>query len=200
MKSLESSAADYACLMNDVFSYQKEIEFEGEVHNAVLVVQAFFTVDYPTALAMVDDLMVSRMRQFRHVAKHEIPVVCEDFGLDDATRDALGSDVRELEDWMAAILNWHRGTRRYAEADLLAGGPGSPFAAGCSLGVRHGGTGAGGAGQPGVRRRLRAWRAGGRPDARTPGGGVRARRGTGRHCRMSGLRHISYSGLSPAPR
>ncbi|WP_371538034.1 germacradienol/geosmin synthase [Streptomyces sp. NBC_01023] len=125
VKSLESSAADYACLMNDVFSYQKEIEFEGEVHNAVLVVQAFFTVDYPTALAMVDDLMVSRMRQFRHVAEHEIPVVCEDFGLDDATRDALGSYVRELEDWMAAILNWHRGTRRYAEADLLAGGPGS---------------------------------------------------------------------------
>lgn len=69
--------------------------------------------------------MVSRMRQFRHVAEHEIPVVCEDFGLDDATRDALGSYVRELEDWMAAILNWHRGTRRYAEADLLAGGPGS---------------------------------------------------------------------------
>ncbi|WP_406348606.1 germacradienol/geosmin synthase [Streptomyces sp. NBC_00144] len=127
VKSLESSAADYACLMNDVFSYQKEIEFEGEVHNAVLVVQAFFNIDYPTALAMVDDLMVSRMRQFRHVAEHEIPVVCEDFGLDDATREALGAYVRELEDWMAAILNWHRKTRRYAEADLLAGGPGSRF-------------------------------------------------------------------------
>ncbi|WP_327299730.1 MULTISPECIES: terpene synthase family protein [unclassified Streptomyces] len=127
VRSLESSAADYACLMNDVFSYQKEIEFEGEVHNAVLVVQAFFNVDYPTALAMVDDLMVSRMRQFRHVAEHEIPVVCEDFGLDDAAREALGSYVRELEDWMAAILNWHRRTRRYTEADLLAGGPGSRF-------------------------------------------------------------------------
>ncbi|WP_406139513.1 germacradienol/geosmin synthase [Streptomyces sp. NBC_01089] len=127
VKSLESSAADYACLMNDVFSYQKEIEFEGEVHNAVLVVQAFFNVDYPTGLAMVDDLMVSRMRQFRHVAEHEIPVVCEDFGLDDATRGALRSYVRELEDWMAAILNWHRETRRYTEADLLAGGPGSRY-------------------------------------------------------------------------
>ncbi|WP_328317726.1 terpene synthase family protein [Streptomyces sp. NBC_00388] len=135
VKSLESSAADYACLMNDVFSYQKEIEFEGEVHNCVLVVQAFFDIDYPTALAMVDDLMVSRMRQFQHVAEHEIPVVCEDFGLDEQARDALRSYVRGLEDWMAAILNWHRVTRRYAEADLLAGGPGSRYLPPASTGL-----------------------------------------------------------------
>ena len=29
------------CLLNDMFSYRKEIEFEGEVHNAVLVVRNF---------------------------------------------------------------------------------------------------------------------------------------------------------------
>ena len=38
LRSLENAAADYACLLNDVFSYQKEIEYEGEVHNGVLVV------------------------------------------------------------------------------------------------------------------------------------------------------------------
>ncbi|MEV6791798.1 terpene synthase family protein [Streptomyces sp. NPDC051320] len=127
IKSLESSAADYAALLNDVFSYQKEIEFEGEVHNAVLVVQTFFSVDYPTALAMVDDLMRSRMRQFQHVAEYELPVLYEDFGLDDETREAVRSYLRELQDWMAAILNWHRRTRRYTEADLLAGGPGRRY-------------------------------------------------------------------------
>ena len=46
MRSLENAAADYASLLNDVFSYQKEIEFEGEVHNGVLVVQNFFDCDY----------------------------------------------------------------------------------------------------------------------------------------------------------
>ena len=51
LRSLENAAADYACLMNDVFSYQKEIEYEGEVHNGILVVQNFFDCDYPTALA-----------------------------------------------------------------------------------------------------------------------------------------------------
>lgn len=102
VKSLESSAADYACLMNDVFSYQKEIEFEGEVHNCVLVVQAFFNIDYPTALAMVDDLMVSRMRQFQHVAEHEIPVVCDDFGLG----EGLATRCR------ATYGSWRTGWRR----------------------------------------------------------------------------------------
>ena len=45
MRALENSAADYACLINDVFSYQKEIEFEGELHNCVLVVQNFLDCD-----------------------------------------------------------------------------------------------------------------------------------------------------------
>lgn len=119
MRSLENAAADYACLLNDVFSYQKEIEFEGEVHNGVLVVQDFFDCDYPTALAIVDDLMKERMRQFQHVARHELPVLYEDFGLDTQMRGVLDGYVRELENWLSGILNWHRGCVRYREEDLL---------------------------------------------------------------------------------
>lgn len=121
IESLEHAAMDYACILNDLFSYQKEIEYEGEVHNAVLVVQTFFDCDYPTAAAMTADLMESRLREFLHVKEHELPVLCEDFGLDGAAREALGAYVRELEDWLAGILNWHRGTRRYREEDLRGG-------------------------------------------------------------------------------
>ncbi|MDK1475455.1 terpene synthase family protein [Streptomyces sp. 549] len=120
MRSLENAAADYACLLNDVFSYQKEIEFEGEVHNGVLVVQHFFDCDYPTALAIVDDLMNSRLSQFRHVAAHELPVLYDDFQLSREARDILDGYVRELENWLAGILIWHRGCRRYGEEELLA--------------------------------------------------------------------------------
>ncbi len=35
IRAMENAAADYACLLNDVFSYQKEIQFEGEFHNGV---------------------------------------------------------------------------------------------------------------------------------------------------------------------
>ncbi|MFG3496713.1 germacradienol/geosmin synthase [Streptomyces sp. NPDC047886] len=119
VRSLENAAVDFACLMNDLFSYQKEIEFEGEVHNCVLVVQNFFGVDYPTAAAITADLMNSRMRQFQHVAEHEFPVLYDDFGLDDETRAVLDGYVRELENWMAGILCWHRECERYQEEVLL---------------------------------------------------------------------------------
>ncbi|MDJ1136461.1 family 2 encapsulin nanocompartment cargo protein terpene cyclase [Streptomyces iconiensis] len=118
VKSLENAAMDYACLVNDVFSYQKEIEYEGEIHNGVLVVRNFFDCDYPTALAIIDDLMNSRMRQFQHVAAHELPVLYDDFGLDRDARAALDGYVRELENWLSGILVWHRECRRYTEADL----------------------------------------------------------------------------------
>ena len=126
MRSLENAAADYACLMNDLFSYQKEIEYEGEVHNGVLVVQNFFGVDYPTGVAIVHDLMNSRMRQFQHVAERELPVLYDDFALDTEAREVLAGYVTELRHWLAGILIWHRGCRRYREEDLRRG-TGTPW-------------------------------------------------------------------------
>ncbi|MDH6703466.1 germacradienol/geosmin synthase [Kitasatospora sp. MAA19] len=119
MRSLENSAADYACMMNDLFSYQKEVEYEGEVHNAVLVVQNFFNCDYPSAVRIVDDLMHSRLDQFQHVAAKELPVLYDDFALEPAAREMLDGYVKELENWLAGILVWHRDCRRYREEDLL---------------------------------------------------------------------------------
>lgn len=113
VRSLENAAIDYACLLNDVFSYQKEIEYEGEIHNAILVVQNFFGCDYPQALGVVHDLMTQRMQQFEHVAAHELPVLCDDFGLSEKARAAMRGYVGDLQNWMAGILNWHRSVDRY---------------------------------------------------------------------------------------
>ncbi|MFE9368878.1 germacradienol/geosmin synthase [Streptomyces sp. NPDC006711] len=118
VRALENAAADYCCLLNDVFSYQKEIQYEGELHNGVLVVQNFFDCDYPTGLRIMDDLMRSRLRQFQHVIDHELPVLCEDFELDAAGRALLDTYVAELQDWIAGILNWHSSVRRYKAEDL----------------------------------------------------------------------------------
>ncbi|GAA0900529.1 germacradienol/geosmin synthase Cyc2 [Streptomyces thermoalcalitolerans] len=115
VRSLENAAADYACLLNDVFSYQKEIEYEGEIHNAILVVQHFFGIDYPAALDVVRDLMTQRMRQFEHVVAHELPVLCEDFALSEEARTTLRGYVTDLQNWMAGILNWHRQADRYKD-------------------------------------------------------------------------------------
>ncbi|MDV9192933.1 terpene synthase family protein [Streptomyces sp. SR27] len=121
VQALEHSVMDYATLLNDLFSYQKEIEVEGEVHNGVLVLQKFFDCDYPTAVAMVDDLIRGRLRQYEHLKKNEVPLLYADFGLDRAGRAAFEAYLRELEDWLAGILNWHRSVRRYGAEDVHAG-------------------------------------------------------------------------------
>ncbi|MFD7454921.1 germacradienol/geosmin synthase [Kitasatospora sp. NPDC059827] len=118
MRALENSAMDYGAMVNDLFSYQKEIEYEGELHNIVLVVQNFFDCDYPSAVRIVDDLMHSRLEQFQHVAQKELPVMYEDFGLSPKARGLLDGYVRELENWLAGVLNWHRECRRYRTEDL----------------------------------------------------------------------------------
>ncbi|MGA5897244.1 germacradienol/geosmin synthase Cyc2 [Streptomyces venetus] len=118
VRSLENAAIDFACLLNDVFSYQKEIEYEGEIHNAILVVQSFFGCDYPAALGVVHDLMSQRMRQFEHVVEHELPVLYDDFQLTDEGRAVMGEYVTDLRNWLASILNWHRHVDRYKDAWL----------------------------------------------------------------------------------
>ncbi|MFF9850842.1 terpene synthase family protein [Streptomyces litmocidini] len=121
VRSLENAVMDYGALVNDLFSYQKEIEVEGEVHNGVLVLQKFFDCDYPTAVSMVDDLMRGRLRQYENLKQREIPLLYEEFGLDAAGREAFEAYLRELEDWLAGVLNWHREVRRYGAEDVRSG-------------------------------------------------------------------------------
>ncbi|MFE8963567.1 germacradienol/geosmin synthase Cyc2 [Streptomyces iakyrus] len=118
VRSLENAAMDFACLVNDVFSYQKEIEYEGEIHNAILVVQTFFGCDYPTGLGIVHDLMSQRMRQFEHVVEHELPVLYDDFRLSGEARAAMRTYVADLRNWLSGILYWHREVDRYKDAWL----------------------------------------------------------------------------------
>ncbi|WP_255215937.1 germacradienol/geosmin synthase [Pseudenhygromyxa sp. WMMC2535] len=118
MRELEDSAADYACLTNDVFSYQKEIEFESELCNGVLVARRFLATDSAQAVLVVRDLMTARLEQFEHIIATELPVLPELFGLDEGAREDLAAYVEGLQDWVAGILDWHRDTERYVESAL----------------------------------------------------------------------------------
>jgi germacradienol/geosmin synthase len=116
--AMENAAADYACLLNDVFSYVKEIQFEGEIHNCVLVVQNFLDCGAAQAMRVVGDLMNARMRQFQHAVAVEIPALLTARNLDAAAGEALYGHARRLQNWLAGILNWHQGCRRYSQPEL----------------------------------------------------------------------------------
>jgi germacradienol/geosmin synthase len=118
VQDLENTAADYCCMLNDLFSYQKEIQFEGDLHNVVLVVENFLGCGRERAVELVADLMEARLAQFRHVVDHELPAFYEDRAIEPRARAVLDRRADELKDWLAAILYWHRSVRRYNEADL----------------------------------------------------------------------------------
>ncbi|WP_405134704.1 germacradienol/geosmin synthase [Nocardia sp. NBC_01388] len=118
LKNLENTAADYAILLNDLFSYQKETQFEGDFHNGVSVIQNFLSCDRDRAVEIVNDLMTARLQQFERVVTHELPTLYEEYQLDESARRVLDQRAVELQDWMAAILNWHIGCGRYTESKL----------------------------------------------------------------------------------
>ncbi|GHH65482.1 terpene synthase [Streptosporangium violaceochromogenes] len=128
MRELDTAAQDYACFTNDLFSYQKEIEFEGELHNIVLVVENFLGVDRLRARDVVADLMTARMRQFEHIVVNDLSALFDDFSLDEAARAILTRHADDLKEWMSGILEWHRRCARYTEAELrrsrIPGAPG----------------------------------------------------------------------------
>ena len=119
MRELETAAQDYACFTNDLFSYQKEVQFDGEIHNLVLVVENFLGVDRMAARDVVADLMTARMQQFEHIVATGLPALFEDARLDERARQILVRHAEDLKDWMSGILEWHRRCPRYREEELI---------------------------------------------------------------------------------
>ncbi|GAA1316861.1 terpene synthase family protein [Pseudonocardia xinjiangensis] len=118
MHELDTAAQDYAIFLNDLFSYQKEIEYEGEMHNMVQVVETFLGVDRNRAAAVVAELMKARMEEFELLVEHDLPAMFDELALDAATRAVLVDHVAGLKDWLSGILEWHRRCARYTEAEL----------------------------------------------------------------------------------
>ena len=118
MDELHTAAQDYYAFVNDVASYQKEIEFDGEIHNLVLVIEKFLDVDRWTARDIVADLANTRIRQFGHIIAHDLPALLDEFALDEPARRILARRVDDLKNQMSGFLEWHRLSGRYAEEDL----------------------------------------------------------------------------------
>ncbi|MFE0026677.1 germacradienol/geosmin synthase [Amycolatopsis sp. NPDC059021] len=131
LQAIEHSSADYVGLLNDVISYQKEIQFEGEVHNAVLTVENFLETPRDRAFDVVTDLIDARMREFEHAASVELPALLDSYDFGTETRRAVNAYVDRLKHYLAGCHHWHMTVARYDEAEArrpvgtsaLLGGP-----------------------------------------------------------------------------
>jgi germacradienol/geosmin synthase len=121
LQQLTNSAHDHIALVNDLYSYRKEIEFDDEHHNLVYLCQAFLSCERDAARDIVVDLVNERLRQFERIRTEELPRLLAD--LDPQTRSAVTERVENLRNLMSGNLAWHLGTHRYDEAVMRARGP-----------------------------------------------------------------------------
>ncbi|MEC3916265.1 terpene synthase family protein [Nocardia sp. CDC160] len=134
VRQLENSAHDYAALANDLYSYQKEIEYDRELHNLVYLTQSFLGCSRENAANIVVDLANERARQFEFIVREQLPAFFDDYHLSEDMRAAMLAHVDRLRNHMAGNAYWHAHTARYAERTLRAsrpkppiGGPLDPF-------------------------------------------------------------------------
>src|SRR5437588_1224824 len=128
MRVLKDTFADGVHLRNDIFSYQRETEEEGELNNGVLVMQTFFGCTPQQAAELTNDLVTSRLEQFENSALTEVPPLCEEYGLDPVGRSSVLAYVKGLQDWQAGGHEWHARSSRYMNArasrsTAVLGGP-----------------------------------------------------------------------------
>jgi germacradienol/geosmin synthase len=113
MRVLRDAFADGVHLRNDIFSYQRETESEGEVNNGVLVVERFLGCAPQQAADVVNDLLTSRLHQFENTALTELAPLFAESGLDPARCADTLRYVRGLRDWQAGGHEWHLRSGRY---------------------------------------------------------------------------------------
>ncbi|QLY33124.1 germacradienol/geosmin synthase [Nocardia huaxiensis] len=118
VRQLENSAADHAALVNDLYSYQKEIEYDGELHNLVYITQSFLGCTRDAARAIVVDLVNERLHQFEYLVSEELPSFFADYQLSEPAREAVLAHADALRNFLTGNLAWHSGTARFTETTL----------------------------------------------------------------------------------
>lgn len=113
LRVLRDAFSDAVHLRNDLFSYQREVEDEGENSNGVLVLERFLDCSTQDAADAVNDLLTSRLHQFENTALTELPPLCAEKGLSPDETIAVLGYVKGLQDWQSGGHEWHMRSSRY---------------------------------------------------------------------------------------
>ncbi|MFI6764597.1 prenyltransferase/squalene oxidase repeat-containing protein [Streptomyces sp. NPDC050355] len=125
VRALNDAFGDVVRLDNDLISYRREVEEEGEVNNLVLVVERFLGCGPAEASGVVRDLLEARTRRFEEIVATELPVLVTDQALGTSAQADVLSYVQGLREFVAGIRQWNRQSGRHAAPDRT-GAP-SPF-------------------------------------------------------------------------
>lgn len=120
VRALVDAVNDSGLLLNDLFSYEREVADEGETANMVVVLQEFLSCDIQQAVDMTNDMITARVRQFEHIADIEIPEMCEEYDLTPEERATVLGYVDNLRNCLPGWLEWHKRSERYLGEGMAA--------------------------------------------------------------------------------
>ena len=113
MRVLKDTFADGVHLRNDIFSYQREVEEEGENANCILVLERFLDISTQAAANLSNQLLTSRVQQFENTFFTELPSLFEEHGLTPDERLKVVLYTKGLQDWQSGGHEWHMRSSRY---------------------------------------------------------------------------------------
>ena len=122
LRVLRDTFADAVHLRNDLFSYQREVEDEGENANIVLVLERFLGVDTQRAADLSNEILSSRLYQFeQHRRRRAADPRSRSTTSTRLARASVARYVKGLQDWQAGGHEWHMRSSRYMNSKA---GPG----------------------------------------------------------------------------
>ncbi|PRQ04309.1 Germacradienol/geosmin synthase [Enhygromyxa salina] len=113
LRVLQDTFADTVSLHNDLMSYQREVEDEGEKSNGVLVLEKFLGVGPQAAAKLANDVLSSRIHQFENTVVAELPLLFEQYALPPNQRLDVRRYANGLMTWLAGDYEWHFLSARY---------------------------------------------------------------------------------------
>ncbi|MFE0646387.1 hypothetical protein ACFW2Y_33000 [Streptomyces sp. NPDC058877] len=117
VRALLDAFMDFMGLANDIASYEREVHEENDVNNLVLVVGNSLGISLHDAVPAALHLVNSRLRDFEHLRRYELPLLVRRSGLDQEDRAELESWLRGACGFLSGLHAWYTGAPRYTSSD-----------------------------------------------------------------------------------
>ena len=112
-RALMDAWTDIQTLHNDVRSYRREIEQEGETCNSVLAFATLLTISADEAATVVTRLRAARLSEYMHLDSTGLPELAKRLRLDHDEKEQLSAVMKAMRDHLAGFHTWQNSAARY---------------------------------------------------------------------------------------
>ncbi len=106
MRALVTAFETGTNMYYNFFAYVRKVDFEHDFNTCVVVMQRFFDCDVQEAVDVINEMAISRLRQFEYTVATELPALFDALDVDTSAREGVLTYVEGLKAYMAGVLSW----------------------------------------------------------------------------------------------